>query len=457
VVDQGRIVLADEAAQQAGIAGGIGVAAARLLVPTITLLARDRAQETATLRALACWAGAFTPRISLTPDTMLLEIGSCLRLFGGVDTLLDAVRTGVEAQGFCAELAAAPTPLAAQWLAQCATAAVCLDAGPMRRHLERLPLDVLPERAATALRRFGAATLADVRRLPGAALARRLGLAPLQLVARAFGELADARADFIFPDRFALPLPLPAAVDNAAALLFAARRLTGALAGWLAARQAGVREFTLHLVHRQDETRLRLQFADLSADDQRFARVLRERLENFVLAAPVESLRLEATSVAPLAGRNQRLFNDADAGQDAIDALLERLGARLGTAQIYRLSVHDDHRPERATRHAALFGKIASTPGDAPPRPLWRVAPPQPLTEVDGRPYHRGHLKLLAGPERIEAGWWDGGERVGEAGEETGGDIRRDYFIALGADGCWLWIYRTGTAPGGWFLHGFFA
>lgn len=428
-----------------------------MLLPAIALVARDRAQENAALHALACWAGGFTPRISLTPDTLLLEIGSCLRLFGGLEQIVGAVSAGLLAQKFTARLAAAPAPLAAQWLAASGSAAFCLDPSSMRRHLESLPLCVLPERAAASLKRFGASTLADARRLPGAELARRIGFEPVQLMARAFGESADPRADFVFPVQFALPLQLPAAVDTAAALLFAARRLTLALAGWLGARQAGVREFVLQLVHRRHATRLVLQFADLCADSQRFERVLRDRLESITLDAPVESLRLEATTVAALPARNQSLFADAKADQDAVDALLERLSARLGETQVYRVSVHDDHRPECATRRAGLFDTITPGQRGALPRPLWLVDPPQALAEVAGRPYRHGHLKLLAGPERIESGWWDGGERRGENGAQACGDQRRDYFIALAADACWLWIYRDGQAPGGWFLHGFFA
>ena len=54
---------------------------------------------------------------------------------------------------------------------------------------------------------------------------------------------------------------------------------------------------------------------------------------------------------------------------------------------------------------------------------------------------------LRDGPERIEAGWWDGG------------DIRRDYYIAESPRGEMLWIYRDSVvAPDGeWFLHGVFA
>jgi len=53
------------------------------------------------------------------------------------------------------------------------------------------------------------------------------------------------------------------------------------------------------------------------------------------------------------------------------------------------------------------------------------------------------------GPERIESGWWDGG------------DVRRDYFVADTPDGSsTAWIYRDhryGIDDGEWFLHGLFA
>jgi len=461
VVDQGRIVLADTAAGRAGVANGIGVAAARMLAPAITLIARNPPRESAALHTLACWAGSLTPKISLTPDTLLLEIGSCLRLFGGIGKIVSAAREGVAAQGFALALAVAPTPRGAQWLAQSGRSAICLDANSMRRHLGTLSTAVLPDKAASALSRFGARTLADVRWLPSAALGRRIGVDSLQLMAQAFGEIADPRAEFLFPAQFSLSLPLPAAVETAAALLFAARRLTSALSGWLIARQAGVREMTLCLQHRREETRLVLNFAELTAAGDRFERVLRERLENLPLRAPVETIRLEASRVDALAGRSRALFNDAAGEQEAIAALLERLCARLGEKQVYRLAVHDDHRPEYATHRVSLFAKAVRGEARALPRPLWLLAKPQSLAEIAGRPQRRGPLRLLAGPERIESGWWDSGEMRGETGAEPGreamGDIRRDYFIALSADSCWLWIYRECRESGGWYLHGFFS
>jgi protein ImuB len=53
-------------------------------------------------------------------------------------------------------------------------------------------------------------------------------------------------------------------------------------------------------------------------------------------------------------------------------------------------------------------------------------------------------LRLLSEPERIETGWWDGG------------DIARDYYTATDLHGVRLWIFRERTAPHRWFLHGVF-
>jgi protein ImuB len=76
---------------------------------------------------------------------------------------------------------------------------------------------------------------------------------------------------------------------------------------------------------------------------------------------------------------------------------------------------------------------------------LWLLASPQPLREIGAVPHYQGMLALLAGPERIESGWWDGA------------DVARDYFIACNPAHALLWIYRERRHDGGWFLHGFFS
>ena len=70
---------------------------------------------------------------------------------------------------------------------------------------------------------------------------------------------------------------------------------------------------------------------------------------------------------------------------------------------------------------------------------------PQKLVTEEGRPQHQGPLELLAGPERIEAGWWDG-EPVG-----------RDYYVATNPNGEKYWVYREHREPMAWYVHGVFA
>ena len=56
-------------------------------------------------------------------------------------------------------------------------------------------------------------------------------------------------------------------------------------------------------------------------------------------------------------------------------------------------------------------------------------------------------MSLLAGPERIEVGWWEKAEDL----------TIRDYFIAESTYAGLLWIYRERVAEDiGWFLHGIY-
>lgn len=391
------------------------------------------------LAGLACWAGNLSPRVSLAPPRgLLLEVGGCLRLFGGAEALKARAAAGLAAQGVSARLALAATPQAALWLAEADGEA--LDS--------LAPAAIsLPPGTAERLARFGLFSLGALRRLPPAALGRRLGKEAIRLLARAYGDLPDPRPDFVFPARFHQTIELPAPVSHAPALLFAARRLTAALAGWLAARQAGLRQWRLELGHRQERSELLLSFAELTREAERFDRVLQQRLERLTLAAPVTTLGLTAVEPEDLPGISGGLF-EASVGRESLGALLDRLRARLGEEQVGAVAPVAEHRPECASRLAQPGEGAAIAAEPVPRRPIWLLARPEPLAEVAGRPYRRGPLQLLLGPERIEAGWWDGGEVCG--------DQRRDYFVALTADARWAWIFRRLGASGGWFLHGWF-
>jgi len=379
--------------------------------------------EGGTLEALAAWACQFTSRVSLEPpQAVLLEVEGSLRLFGSAGQLIGLLRSGLAGIGFEARLATGPTPRAALWLARC-------DG----ETLEALPIGAIapaPETLAL-LHRIGVGTLGELMRLPRAGLAPRFGQGVLDELDRALGKVPEARSFFTLPERFSAQLELPAPVAQAENLLFAAQRLLRLLEGFLAARQAGVRDFTLSLLHRDAQaTRIAIGFAAPRRDAEHGLRLLRERLAGLALVGPAEGLRLQAGEPAPLAGATRGLFRDVRSETEDWQRLLERLQARFGGSLVHGLAPRADHRPERAWRAAGEGGAAVS----ANPRPLWLLASPRPLEE--------GGFTLLAGPERIESGWWDGE------------DAARDYFIARTQGGSLSWIYRT---PEGWFLHGLFA
>jgi protein ImuB len=187
-------------------------------------------------------------------------------------------------------------------------------------------------------------------------------------------------------------------------------------------------------VHRDGtQSAVHVELASSTRELERLAQLLREKLATLALAQPVEAIALQAGDFTPLAGQSRGLFGDRAAADEDWAALVERLQARLGRDAVYGLTPFPDHRPEYAWRRI--------TPGDwdahefvqPGPRPTWLLGEPRRVAQSE--------LVLLAGPERIACGWWDGD------------DTRRDYFVATLGDSV-AWVYRE---AGLWYLHGLFA
>jgi len=426
VVEHRSVLACSAVAEAAGVRAGSALATAWALAPSLRTLPRDAHAEREALHAIATWASQFSGKVSLEPPQgVLLEAEGSLRLFGGIGRLAARLHSGLLELGFEAQLATGPTPRAALWLAR--GGAETLSALPVEA------IDPAPD-ARELLHTLGIRTLGELMHLPRAGIAMRFGQRLLDRLDQASGRVPEARAFFRPPERFRARLDLPTPVGEAERVLFAVRRLLVQMEGFLAARQSGVRACTLSLLHRAGRmTRLELGFAAPRRDAEHVLRLLRERLGATRLASPAEAVLLEAASLVPMADDSPGLFGEAQAEAETWERLTERLQARLGLARVHGLASQAEHRPERAWRAVASgesAGAVEPPPG---PRPLWLLEPPRRLAE--------GDFTLLAGPERIESGWWDGG------------DVVRDYFIA--ARGVSLaWVYR---AREGWFLHGLFA
>ena len=377
------------------------------------------------LEPIAAWACQFTPRVSLEPPRALVaEVQASLRLFGGRETLLARWRDGLDSLGVRASLALAPTARAALWLAR--------GGGG---ELGKLPLEVM-DWDLEFLKSIGISTVGELLALPREGLAQRCGQDLVDELDRALGILPEARRFFMPPTRFDARLELPAPVAHAEGLLFAARRLLLQLEGLLAARHAGIRSFSLQL---ENFIELKIGLASPSRDAKRMELLLREKLASMALERPVEEVRLQADGFEPLGSRTAGMFGDAAAQDEDWARLLERLRQRLGHEGVCGLAPYPDHRPEHAWQRVE--------PGEWDPREF-QPPGPRPLWLLEPRKLEQESFGLLAGPERIECGWWDGD------------DAKRDYFIAELAAPDPLhrialgWVYREG---GEWYLHGLFA
>lgn len=492
--DTHRIVAANDAARRLGVEPGLKRATALALAPALTLAQADARRDAQALQAVAHAALAFTPAVAIQPahlsadlsgnpsdasaDTVLLEVRASLRLFGGLEPLLRRLRESLAPLGHALRIAVAPTALGAALLARAhrhAGAAPFIAASRERLHraLDAAPA-ALPDAACgqeETLQAMGLRTLGALRRLPRAGLARRFGAALLDELDRAYGDVPDPRMPLALPPSFDSRLELFARADSAEQVLHGAAILLERLIAWLAAQHAFVRRFALAMQHEPrwrresavpSQTVLDVALAEPSRDRAHLLVLLRERLARLALPAPTLELRLQAAAgdVARRAAPNAELFPTPRSEREGLLRLVERLQARLGRERVRCLSAFDDHRPELATvsrpadagelvrpRRAAPHGPAAEA---LPLRPVWLAdGAGEPLQERSALPWLDGHpLQLLAGPERIEAGWWD--QHL----------VERDYFVAGLPGGALVWIYRTrplvSKPTSRWFLQGRF-
>jgi protein ImuB len=441
-----RVFACDRKALTRGVRTGMAVSAALALAPRLRVVQRDPAAETEALLGVAGWAAQFTPGVALEfPDAVLLDAAGSLKLFGGLVSLLERLRRDLTEMGWSAELAGAPTPRAAFWLTLAGKSRFVGSAAEIEPALATLPVAVLRCGGETleALEAVGVHTLGELLALPREGVARRFRQGLLGDLDRALGRLPDPRNLFVPPARFRAAIELPAEVVQAEALLFAAKRLIVQLAGFLAARSGGAQRFVFRLEHRdRAATEVAIGLVAPSRDTEHFALLARERFSGLALGQPVREIALEVDEVVPLAGRNLGLLLEQGKPRGDWERLVEHLRARLGSEAVHGIAVRSEHRPEFAS--AAVDPDARPLQLDFGERPMWLLDRPKLLSEIGARPHHEGPLELLAGPERIESGWWDGD------------DVARDYFIARMQNEALVWIYRE-RGGGGWYLHGLFA
>jgi protein ImuB len=209
--------------------------------------------------------------------------------------------------------------------------------------------------------------------------------------------------------------------------------------------------------HARPATAVEIVLAEPTWQGEHILRLMKERLGKVELVAPVIGLALEVAQLQPMAPPSESLFVEPGGTQEDQVRMLELLVARLGADNVLQPLPVADYRPEVANAWVSIQQKVreAAVTAQLPPnlstamRPTWLLAKPIALLIRNHRPFYTSPLRLVSGPERVEAGWW-------------GNAASRDYFIAEGQDHALYYIYRERISgePGGgspkWFLHGLF-
>ena len=469
-----KILLANRKAAAEGVGPGMAINAALALSPSLLLEERHLAREARVLRELAEWTGKFTSFTSIEPPSLLLlEIAGSLTLFGGIRALRQRIVRGLDSQGFDAKVAIAPTPLAATWLARAGRRVCVRDPQNLVGKLGPLPLTCVdwPEAVRASLKGMGVITIAEALRLPRQGFARRFGATRLLELDRALGKLPDPRVNYRSPERFIADFDLNEEQDDAGLLLQACRELLVQLERFLLCRQMAVQQIEFSFFHLQaPATHLGLGCVRADRAVQHWFDLLEIKFDRLSLPAPAIAIRLSAGhGHAFTAATGGLSFSAGAEGRQGscITHLAERLAARMGGASVHGVRTIAEHRPQYAWQAHSSYDDVPHCPGGqtfhidphAPElladirrtnslvlqRPLWMLRTPERLGHDSEGPRYDGRLRFVAGPERLETGWWDDDS------------IARDYFVAVNPRGVHLWIYQDRCRDkGSWFLHGMF-
>lgn len=468
VTEKQKVVWANAKALSEGVTRGMPTTTAESLSACETHSRHPKA-EIASIKKLSERCYAFTPYIqeqhspAFFQSGLLLEISSCLKLFGNAQALAQQIKQTINAAGFTTQLGLAHSACAA-WL-------LSFFVKPDFNHgdksifieqLKQLPIACLRDfpKEMDALEKMGFETLGDI--------AKQIEHQGISTIKKRFSENFIDMLEDIFaidtnfqqaslftkpvayyhPDEFFeefIQFDFP--IHNSELLEKPLHTLLNKLSQYLRKRQLATHsiEWVLSDIYHQQE--LIKIYADQSQTETTLLFDLTLiQLENRELKFEVDCVRLLCKETH--AANPQSL--SLDLGQrkslgNAFALTAAKLKARLGDASVYKLSYVDEHFPEDTNQKIALSETSQQQLPDCHNnalRPTWLLEKPVAIEKHNNDLFWRGHIRLLVGPERIQGQWWKK-------------PTARDYFLAQRQDAVRLWIFHD-LHNDQWYVQGIF-
>lgn len=449
-----------------GLAPGMALTQARVLVPGLIVHDADHGADAALLARIALHAARrWTPRAAVADAfSIVMDLSGVAHLFGGEASLCAAILRFCARRGLTARIAVADTLGAAHALVCHADRPVTLcPAGAQADAVADLPVAALrlDEAALGTASRLGLERIGDLFAMPRGPLQRRFGPLLLRRLDQASGRLAEPIDPLVPADPPSVLLrfmePIASAEAIAEAMAEALRRLLHNL------QEAGLAVRSLRLACQRvdgDVQEIGIGTARATRDGAHLLRLLLPKIETINPGFGIERLRLTARRVEPLGAQPIAGGLSGEPPPADLAPLIDQLTGRLGTQRLYRIAAVESDVPERSVRRVGplepatgwplwprpvrllrrperIEGVVALLPDQPPRRFTWR-----------GRAYR---VTRADGPERIHGEWW---RRRAESAAV------RDYFQVEDEGGARFWLFRRGdgvdarTGDLSWWMQG---
>ncbi len=415
------------------------------------------------------WCNRYSPIVADDGSGgIVLDVTGCAHLFGGEEALLNDVQTRIRRSGHRIRGAIADT-LGAAWALARYSRQVIITGSELPQALNPLPVEALrlPEEVTRALRRVGLNTIAAFQKVPRQALVTRFGSGILLRLDQAFGQAEETITPYRRPAPYSARRMLPEPIATTPAVEYVLLDLLKEICTRLQKEHAGARRLNLDC-YRVDGVvcACGISTSKPVRSVTHLMRLFTERLGNIDAGFGIETLVLSVPN-----------FDRADPGQltlpqfdpdrlentQALDELIDRLGARLGFQHVTRLRIRESLLPE----YSIEFQPVTAPQAPSALWPEYRVRPVHwvdPPMRIEVATIHPGgspvqfrmgqdlrRIMKSEGPERLTPEWW----RL----EPLKWQIR-DYYRIEDDRGCRFWIFQEHVELSSarlWFLRGHLA
>ena len=457
---------ANRGARSHGISPGQTVALAQASVPGLTVVEADPVADASALARLAVWALRYTPMVAPDgTDGLVLETTGADHLAGGEAALLSDLLARLRKAGLSARGALSSSRSLSWGLARFGTGTDgpgrVVPPGGEADAAAGLPVAALglPDDVMRTARRLGFDRVGALLAAPRASLAVRLGPDVTAALERLHGHAPETLTPIEAPEQIAARLVLAEPIAHTAGVEASLDRLSQDLCAQLEARGLGLRIADLITTRVDGEMQaLRARAAAPTRDPRHLRRLFAEHLDTIDPGFGIERLALAALRTEPMTPRQRGTEEERT---PPIEPLVDRIGARIGIHQVFRLVPAEADLPERSCRATGPLGPPPALAWDRRSRPTLLLSPPEPVTVMALLPDHpprrfawkgrQHHVARADGPECVMGEWWHADDEVA---------LTRDYYRVETEEGGRYWLFRARDESEGtvaWFVHGVFA